>query len=100
MLLVITQEILFGKKLFFDWQLGDNWALRSMELLEKELLDLKKNSEVQDDGDGQDVTPKYVYKRKIVWFNAIGFLILHLTAVYGLYLVLTSLMIFTMIWSK
>lgn len=28
----------------------------------------------------------YTFKRKIVWFNAIGFLVLHLAALYGFYL--------------
>ncbi|VVC33670.1 Acyl-CoA desaturase,Fatty acid desaturase domain [Cinara cedri] len=94
-LLVTAQELLFGKKLFFDWQLGDNWALKSMEILEKELAEAKKNG----GGDGTDEKPKYVYRRQIVWFNAIGFLILHLASIYGLYLFLTSTMIFTMLWT-
>lgn len=93
----MVQEFLFGKKLAFDWQLGDNWALRSMEILEKELLEAKKNGVIDN---GQSEKSKYVYRRQIVWFNAIGFLVLHLTAVYGLYLFLASSMIFTMIWSK
>lgn len=33
-----------------------------------------------------DIGTDYTFKRKIVWFNAIGFLIMHLAAVYGLYL--------------
>lgn len=43
----------------------------------------------------------YNYKHKIVWFNAIGFLYLHLVAVYGVYLCLTGRAhILTTIWSK
>lgn len=52
-----------------------------------------------DDSVEQDKS-KYVYRRQIVWFNAIGFLVLHLFATYGLYLFLTSTMIATILWSK
>ncbi|XP_050534263.1 acyl-CoA Delta-9 desaturase-like [Daktulosphaira vitifoliae] len=50
-------------------------------------LDLKSNSKNQ------------IYKRKIVWFNAIGFLILHLGALYGFYVYLTSIKFLTMAWT-
>ncbi|KAK5650383.1 hypothetical protein RI129_001412 [Pyrocoelia pectoralis] len=39
----------------------------------------------------------YNYKRKIVWFNALGFLALHLAAVYGYYLCLFA-RFFTAVW--
>lgn len=100
-LLTTAQELLFGKKLFFDWQLGDNWVLKSMEKLDKELEAAEKD---QKDVDGQQPNDskksEYVYRRQIVWFNTIGFLVLHLGAVYGLYLFLTSSMVLTMLWSK
>lgn len=51
------------------------------------------------DGDA-DGPPEYVYKRQIVWFNTVGFLVLHLGAAYGLYLFLTSSMVLTMLWSE
>lgn len=40
------------------------------------------------------------YKRQIVWFNAIGFLILHLAAAYSLYLSFTKAKFLTNVWSK
>uniref|UniRef100_A0A2S2QTL0 Stearoyl-CoA desaturase 5 n=1 Tax=Sipha flava TaxID=143950 RepID=A0A2S2QTL0_9HEMI len=96
--LVKAQELLFGKKLFFDWQLGENWAQVSMDNLEKELEMLAKN----DNNDDAAIAPEkkpYVYKRQIVWFNLLGFLVIHLGAVYGLYLFLTSSMVLTMLWT-
>lgn len=33
-----------------------------------------------------EIGTDYNFKHKVVWFNAIGFLILHLAAVYGVYL--------------
>lgn len=57
--------------------------------------------ETQRDKDStEQETPKYDYRIQIVWFNAIGFLVLHLGAVYGLYLFLTSTMAATLVWSK
>lgn len=41
-----------------------------------------------------------VFQMQIVWFNALGFLALHIAAVYGLYLVVTSAKLLTTIWSK
>lgn len=65
----------------------------------------KQLSKADDRGQGGGLTkapeqPKYVYKRQIVWFNAIGFLLLHLGAVYGLYLMLTSAKYLTWLWCK
>lgn len=61
-----------------------------MEALDKELQD------------GSRILQKdeYVYKRQIVWFNAIGFLVLHLGALYGLYLSLTATYVLTVLWSE
>ncbi|KAL5235901.1 hypothetical protein ACI65C_003311 [Semiaphis heraclei] len=92
-LLATAQELLFGKKLFFDWQLGDNWALKSMEILEKDLAAAKNDR--KENGS----PPEYVHRRQIVWFNAIGFLVLHLGALYGMYLFLTSSKILTILWT-
>lgn len=36
-----------------------------------------------------EIGTDFNFKREIVWFNAIGFLILHLAGIYGLYLMLT-----------
>lgn len=76
-----------------------------MELLNKELMTKKVDTDadaglpLQDDEMEQE-RPKYVYRRQIVWFNTIGFLIIHLGAMYGLYLLLTSTMVATIVWSK
>lgn len=43
---------------------------------------------------------KKPFKMKIVWFNTIGFLILHVASVYGLYLAVTSTKLLTLAWSK
>lgn len=100
-MLATAQELLFGKKLFFDWQLGDNWALKSMEILDKELAAAENVAKDSGRPESKDPNkPEYVYRRQIVWFNTIGFLVLHLGALYGMYLFLTSSMVLTMLWSK
>lgn len=40
------------------------------------------------------------YKREIVWFNAIGFLILHLAAVYGTFLCIFNAKFPTVVWGS
>lgn len=104
-MLATAQELLFGRKVLFDWRLGDNWALVSMENLDRELE--AERTGRRDDGttderrrDDDDERPKYVHRMRIVWFNAVGFLLLHVFAVYGFYLFLTSSMIYTVLWSK
>lgn len=47
-----------------------------------------------------DEKPDYEYKMEIVWFNTIGFLILHLAALYGTYLIFTSAKFLTIFWSE
>lgn len=47
-----------------------------------------------------EIGTDYNFKRKIVWFNAIGFLILHIMAFTGLYLTFTSCKLLTVGWSK
>lgn len=42
----------------------------------------------------------YTFKRKIVWFNVIGFMILHMAAVYGLFLILSRGKLATLIYGK
>ncbi|XP_044728784.1 (11Z)-hexadec-11-enoyl-CoA conjugase-like [Chrysoperla carnea] len=46
-----------------------------------------------------EIGTDWSFKREIVWFNAIGFLILHLAAIYGFYLGFTSAHILTSLWS-
>lgn len=38
----------------------------------------------------KEIGTDYDFKRKIVWFNAIGFLVLHLCGVYGVYLMFSG----------
>lgn len=64
---------------------------------EEELL-VEKYHEMNNNG--EDVSPKYEYKMEIVWFNAIGFLILHLGALYGVYLGFTRAKLLTVLWGK
>jgi stearoyl-CoA desaturase (delta-9 desaturase) len=45
-----------------------------------------------------DAEPPEKYRRQIVWRNVILFAYLHLAAVYGAYLMLTSAKIITTIW--
>ena len=40
-------------------------------------------------------TAKRVMRRQIVWRNVVGFLLLHLTALYGLYVSVTSAKLLT-----
>lgn len=43
----------------------------------------------------------YAYKHKVVWKNAIGFLILHMLALWGLVIMLTGqLNLYTYLWSE
>lgn len=66
-----------------------------MDERSESLMETTGDESRRDDGPSE-----YVYKRQIVWFNAIGFLVLHLGALYGLYLFLTSSMVLTMLWSE
>ncbi|GLV32015.1 Desaturase 1 [Carabus blaptoides fortunei] len=45
-----------------------------------------------------EIGTDYTYKRQIVWFNAIGFLVLHLIGAYGLILGVTSAKLLTSAW--
>lgn len=36
----------------------------------------------------QDIGTDYTFKRQIVWKNVLGFIVLHVAAIYGLYLAL------------
>lgn len=47
----------------------------------------------------KEIGTDYTFKRKIVWFNAIGFLIMHLAALYGYYLCFQAKFL-TILWSK
>lgn len=42
----------------------------------------------------------YSFKRKIVWFNVIGFILLHIAALYGLFLISTQGKLITLIYGK
>lgn len=47
-----------------------------------------------------EVGTDYTFKRKIVWKNAIGFLALHLAALYGLWLIVAECYWTTDLWGK
>lgn len=47
----------------------------------------------------KEIGTDWEFKRKIVWFNAIGFLFLHIMALYGFFLLFSS-HILTLLWSK
>lgn len=47
----------------------------------------------------RDIGTDYTFKRKIVWFNAIGFLLLNLAALYGIYLFRYAHR-YTILWGK
>lgn len=67
------------------------------ELLEnlKEWTDTESKTQ-----DAQQQPPAKPFRRQIVWFNLLGFLALHLAAVYGLYLAITQCSPLTIIWSE
>ena len=58
-----------------------------------------KDTEVNNNEETPEDKPTE-FKAKIVWFNAIGFLVLHLAAVYGLVLALVRAKFLTLIWGK
>lgn len=48
----------------------------------------------------KEIGTDYNFKRQIVWFNAIGFLVLHLCGCYGVYLMFTRAKILTTIYGE
>lgn len=76
------------------------------------VVEVRENSEVTKDEKEKQKSPThlklpkeigtdYTFKRKIVWFNTIGFIMLHICGFYGFYLSLTNnCHIFTTLWSK
>lgn len=63
--------------------------LKAMETFEKNLekaFDQIKNTDLVERKQLQAIGTDFSFERKIVWKNAVGFLILHLMALYGLYL--------------
>lgn len=50
--------------------------------------------------DAAEPRPLPQFRRQIVWFNALGFLTLHLLAVYGVYVGSTQAKLATLFWSK
>lgn len=61
-------------------------------------VEINNNKEVNNNEDSTEKKEKY--KRKIVWFNAIGFLILHTAALYGSFLIVARAKFLTSVWSK
>lgn len=54
-------------------------------LVASDLKTLQSGEGVSEESQNEKERP---YKREIVWFNAIGFLVLHLVALYGAFLFL------------
>lgn len=48
----------------------------------------------------KEIGTDYNFKRQIVWFNAIGFLVLHLCGCYGVYLMFTKAKVWTTIYGE
>lgn len=48
----------------------------------------------------QDIGTDYTFKRQIVWKNVLGFIVLHIAAVYGLYLALFKAKPFMVFYGK
>uniref|UniRef100_A0A1B6FRL5 Fatty acid desaturase domain-containing protein n=1 Tax=Cuerna arida TaxID=1464854 RepID=A0A1B6FRL5_9HEMI len=63
----------------------------------EELLDILK-AHVEHEKEPKPRKEVEPFRRKIVWFNALGFLALHIAAVYGLYLGLTRGRLLTFLW--
>ncbi|KAG8267263.1 hypothetical protein J6590_055454 [Homalodisca vitripennis] len=63
----------------------------------EELLDILK-ANVEAEKEPKPKTEVEPFRRKIVWFNALGFLALHIAAVYGLYLGIFRAQIVTSFW--
>jgi len=63
------------------------------------LFDMESN-DVHDPDKPTEQTTKRVMRRQIVWRNAVGFLFLHLAALYGLYVSVTSAKILTWVYGK
>lgn len=62
--------------------------------------DIEPIEEIQPVGlKQQETKPKEKYRRQIVWRNVILFVYLHVAALYGAYLMLTSAKILTTIWA-
>ena len=56
--------------------------------------------ETEVNNNEESIEKPAVFKPKIVWFNAIGFLILHIAAAYGVLLMLFKAKFLTIIWCK
>lgn len=67
----------------------------------EELLEnLKEWTDTESKPQDAQEPPAKPFRRQIVWFNLLGFLALHLAAVYGFYLGITQCSPLTIIWSK
>lgn len=71
--------------------------VQDINMYPEELANYKhfKSEPVQSDNQ-----EKEVFKREIVWFNALGFLVLHIAAVYGMYVTFTDAKVLTVLWCK
>ena len=59
-----------------------------------------ESNDVHEPNKHAQQTAKRVMRRQIVWRNAVGFLFLHLAALYGLYVSVTSAKLLTWVYGK
>lgn len=79
-----------------------NDYLASVEDISEKAYRIKpKEKEVTTFTNKDSIGTDYNYKHKIVWKNAIGFLILHILAAYGFFLlIIGTLKFYTIAWGK
>jgi stearoyl-CoA desaturase (delta-9 desaturase) len=59
-----------------------------------------ESNDVYEPDKPTEQTAKRVVRRQIVWRNAVGFLFLHLAALYGLYVSVTTAKLLTWVYGK
>jgi hypothetical protein len=59
-----------------------------------------ESSDLHEPDKSTEQTAERVMRRQVVWPNAVGLLFLHLTAVYGLYVLVASAKLLTWLYSK
>lgn len=59
-----------------------------------------ESNDVYETDKPTEQTAKRAVRKQIVWRNAVGFMFLHLTALYGLYVLVTSAKLLTWVYGK
>lgn len=74
---------------------------KSAENLEESLVNENETNNNNNNNNEESTLLKPVeFKPKIVWFNAIGFLIAHIAASYGILLMIFKAKLLTTVWCK